>query len=103
MTGLIDGGFLDKMCLMCFRSLSQVSVVCAYTLSAIRDIFNRGKFKTPLEPSHSKWVTYLGDVPFPRPGAVSLQIMQPEVLCNGGNLQGKDKNNCHFFPSASII
>ncbi|KAK2835759.1 hypothetical protein Q5P01_016243 [Channa striata] len=52
-------------------SLSQVSAVCAYSVSAIRDIFNEGKFKTPVavETSHVKWVMYTGDVPVPRPGA----------------------------------
>lgn len=52
-------------------SLSQVSAVCAYRVSAIRDIFNEGKFKTPVavETSHVKWVMYTGDVPVPRPGA----------------------------------
>ncbi|TDH08379.1 hypothetical protein EPR50_G00096750 [Perca flavescens] len=52
-------------------SLSQVSAVCAYSVSAIRDIFNEGKFKTPVavETSHVKWVMYTGEVPVPRPGA----------------------------------
>ncbi|KAM9357614.1 semaphorin-4E [Symphorus nematophorus] len=52
-------------------SLSQASAVCAYSVSAIRDIFNEGKFKTPVavETSHVKWVMYTGDVPVPRPGA----------------------------------
>lgn len=52
-------------------SLSQKSAVCAYSVSAIRDIFNEGKFKTPVavETSHIKWVMYTGEVPVPRPGA----------------------------------
>ncbi|KAM8889027.1 semaphorin-4E [Synchiropus picturatus] len=52
-------------------SLSQVSAVCAYSVSATRDIFNEGKFKTPVavETSHVKWVMYTGEVPVPRPGA----------------------------------
>lgn len=52
-------------------SLSQISAVCAYTVAAIRDIFNDGKFKTSVavETSHVKWVMYTGDVPVPRPGA----------------------------------
>ncbi|XP_028300391.1 semaphorin-4E-like isoform X2 [Gouania willdenowi] len=52
-------------------SLSQVSAVCAYSVSSIRDIFNEGKFKTPVavETSHVKWVMYTGEVPVPRPGA----------------------------------
>ncbi|CAJ1060189.1 semaphorin-4E [Xyrichtys novacula] len=50
---------------------SQASAVCAYSVSAIRDIFNEGKFKTPVavETSHVKWVMYTGEVPVPRPGA----------------------------------
>nr|XP_046246907.1 semaphorin-4E isoform X2 [Scatophagus argus] len=52
-------------------SLSQASAVCAYTVSAIRAIFNEGKFKTPVavETSHIKWVMYTGEVPVPRPGS----------------------------------
>lgn len=52
-------------------SLSQTSLVCAYSVSAIRDIFNEGKFKTSvvLETSHTKWVMHAGEVPVPRPGA----------------------------------
>ncbi|XP_069550929.1 semaphorin-4E [Brachyistius frenatus] len=52
-------------------SLSQLSAVCAYSVAAIRDIFNEGKFKTPVavETSHVKWVMYTGEVPVPRPGA----------------------------------
>uniref|UniRef100_A0A3Q3VM41 Uncharacterized protein n=1 Tax=Mola mola TaxID=94237 RepID=A0A3Q3VM41_MOLML len=51
--------------------MSQTSVVCAYSVSAIRDIFDKGKFKTPVavETSHVKWVMYSGEVPVPRPGA----------------------------------
>uniref|UniRef100_A0AAQ6IV67 Sema domain-containing protein n=1 Tax=Anabas testudineus TaxID=64144 RepID=A0AAQ6IV67_ANATE len=53
------------------QSLSQVSAVCAYSVSSIRDVFNEGKFKTPVavETSHVKWVMYTGEVPVPRPGA----------------------------------
>ncbi|KAK9519185.1 hypothetical protein VZT92_021928 [Zoarces viviparus] len=52
-------------------SLSQVSAVCAFRVSDIRNIFNEGKFKTPVavETSHVKWVMYTGEVPVPRPGA----------------------------------
>lgn len=65
------------MCLVFSRGLSQVSAVCAYRVSDIRDIFNEGKFKTPVavETSHVKWVMYTGDVPVPRPGAVSLETL----------------------------
>ncbi|XP_020354565.1 semaphorin-4E-like [Oncorhynchus kisutch] len=52
-------------------SLSDMSAVCAYSVSAIGDVFNKGKFKTPVtvETSHVKWVMYSGEVPTPRPGA----------------------------------
>uniref|UniRef100_A0A1A7WWI3 Semaphorin 4e n=1 Tax=Iconisemion striatum TaxID=60296 RepID=A0A1A7WWI3_9TELE len=52
-------------------SLSQISAVCAFTVSAVRDHFNQGKFKTyvAVETSHVKWVMYTGEVPVPRPGA----------------------------------
>ncbi|CAN9500591.1 unnamed protein product [Ophioblennius macclurei] len=57
-------------------SLSQVSAVCAYRVSAIRDIFNEGKFKTPVavETSHVKWVMHTGEVPVPRPGACITNV-----------------------------
>lgn len=65
------------------RSLSQASAVCAYSVSAIRDIFNEGKFKKPVdvERFYIKWVMNTEEVPVPRPGAVSLgTFLQPEVL-----------------------
>ncbi|XP_024133852.1 semaphorin-4E [Oryzias melastigma] len=51
--------------------LSQVSAVCAYSISDIRNIFNGGKFKTrvAVESSQDKYVMYSGEVPVPRPGA----------------------------------
>ncbi|CAB1331417.1 unnamed protein product [Coregonus sp. 'balchen'] len=52
-------------------SSSDMSAVCAYSVSAIGDVFDKGKFKTPVtvETSHVKWVMYSGEVPTPRPGA----------------------------------
>ncbi|KAM4628937.1 semaphorin-4E [Polymixia lowei] len=52
-------------------SSSDMSAVCAYSVSAIGDLFNEGKFKTPVavETSHVKWVMYSGELPVPRPGA----------------------------------
>ncbi|XP_071751857.2 semaphorin-4E [Centroberyx gerrardi] len=49
---------------------SDMSAVCAFSVSAIREIFNEGKFKTPVavETSHVKWVMYTGELPVPRPG-----------------------------------
>ncbi|CAJ1072024.1 semaphorin-4E [Xyrichtys novacula] len=50
---------------------SDLSAVCAYSVSDISRVFAEGKFKTPVpvETSFVKWVMYSGDVPFPRPGA----------------------------------
>ncbi|CAL8254529.1 unnamed protein product [Merluccius merluccius] len=50
---------------------SRMSAVCAYSVVAIREVFNEGKFKTPVavETSHVKWVMYSGELPVPRPGA----------------------------------
>lgn len=47
-------------------------------MTDIGDIFSEGKFKTPVavETSHIKWVMYTGEMPVPRPGAVSLQHNQ---------------------------
>lgn len=61
--------------MFCSRSMSQVSTVCAYSVRDIRNIFSGGKFKTPVavETSHIKWVMYTGEMPVPRPGAVSPQ------------------------------
>ncbi|KAM6962603.1 semaphorin-4E-like [Aplochiton taeniatus] len=52
-------------------SSSDMSAVCAYSVSAIGDVFDEGKFKTPVtvETSHVKWVMYSGEPPLPRPGA----------------------------------
>uniref|UniRef100_A0A8C8JCK2 Uncharacterized protein n=1 Tax=Oncorhynchus tshawytscha TaxID=74940 RepID=A0A8C8JCK2_ONCTS len=49
----------------------SIESMCAYSVSAIGDVFNKGKFKTPVtvETSHVKWVMYSGEVPTPRPGA----------------------------------
>ncbi|KAM9385846.1 semaphorin-4E-like [Pholidichthys leucotaenia] len=57
-------------------SFSQVSAVCAYSVAAIRDIFNDGKFKTPVavETSYVKWIMYTGEVPVPRPGACITKV-----------------------------
>lgn len=54
-----------------------MSAVCAYSVSAIGDVFDKGKFKTPVtvETSHVKWVMYSGEVPTPRPGAVSPNLI----------------------------
>ncbi|KAF5897298.1 semaphorin-4E-like isoform X1, partial [Clarias magur] len=48
----------------------QYSAICIYRIQDIREVFSEGKFKTLLNVSSvTKWVTYAGDVPDPRPGA----------------------------------
>lgn len=56
------------------RDTSDLSAVCAYRVSDISRVFAEGKYKTPVpvETSFVKWVMYSGEVPIPRPGAVSL-------------------------------
>ncbi|XP_030228669.1 semaphorin-4E [Gadus morhua] len=50
---------------------SRLSAVCAFSVTAVREVFNEGKFKTPVavETSHVKWVMHSGELPVPRPGA----------------------------------
>ncbi|MBN3288193.1 SEM4E protein, partial [Polyodon spathula] len=52
----------------------DISAVCAYTMTTVQDVFSKGKYKAPVtvESSHVKWVMYSGEVPVPRPGAVSI-------------------------------
>ncbi|MBN3282751.1 SEM4E protein, partial [Polyodon spathula] len=52
----------------------DISAVCAYTMNTVQDVFSKGKYKAPVtvESSHVKWVMYSGEVPVPRPGAVSI-------------------------------
>lgn len=63
---------------MFFRDTSDLSAVCAYRVSDISKVFAEGKYKTPVtvETSFVKWVMYSGDVPVPRPGAVSVPSSQ---------------------------
>lgn len=58
---------------VCRSSTDHSSAVCAFNVTDISEVFSRGKFKTevPVEMSDVKWVTYSGELPVPRPGAVS--------------------------------
>ncbi|XP_037537655.1 semaphorin-4E [Nematolebias whitei] len=51
--------------------LSDLSAVCAYSMSDISKVFSEGNYKTPVPVGTSfvKWVMYSGEVPVPRPGA----------------------------------
>lgn len=63
---------------ICFRHTSDLSAVCAYRMSDISKVFSEGKYKTQasVETSFIKWVIFSGEVPAPRPGAVSLPFIQ---------------------------
>lgn len=50
-----------------------LSAVCAYSITAVEDVFSKGKYmqKATVEQSHTKWIRHNGVTPSPRPGAVS--------------------------------
>lgn len=68
-----------------------LSAVCAYSLTALEDVFSKGKYmqKTTVEQSHTKWVRYNGITPTPRPGAVSTStlLIRTELSFVGTSLQ----------------
>ncbi|KAG2464252.1 SEM4E protein, partial [Polypterus senegalus] len=49
----------------------DISIVCAYSMRKIHEVFSQGKYKEPVtvDSSHVKWIVYNQDVPVPRPGA----------------------------------
>ncbi|KAJ8419017.1 hypothetical protein AAFF_G00005160 [Aldrovandia affinis] len=49
---------------------ADLSAVCAYSVTAIGDVFSRGRYKAPIkDTSPVKWGTYGGETLDPRPGA----------------------------------
>lgn len=60
-----------------------LSAVCAYSMTAVEDVFSKGKYmqKATVEQSHTKWVRYNGITPSPRPGAVST-VPTIQLVCN---------------------
>lgn len=76
-----------SVCVSC-RDTSALSAVCVYRVSDISRVFAEGKYKTPVtvETSFVKWVMYSGDLPVPRPGAVSLTTIQHVCMCAKANL-----------------
>ncbi|XP_075898388.1 semaphorin-4E-like [Nelusetta ayraudi] len=66
-------------------SLSQHSFVCAYNVSAIRDIFNEGKFKT----FDAKSVVPAKEVPVPRPGACINNVERDMEITSSLDLSEK--------------
>uniref|UniRef100_A0A8C4T0R3 Semaphorin-1A n=1 Tax=Erpetoichthys calabaricus TaxID=27687 RepID=A0A8C4T0R3_ERPCA len=49
----------------------DISIVCAYSMRKIHEVFSQGKYKEPVtvDSSHVKWIVYNQDIPVPRPGA----------------------------------
>lgn len=83
---------------VCFRDTSDLSAVCAYRVSDISRVFAEGKYKTPVtvETSFVKWVMYSGDVPDPRPGAVSpttIVFVCVRVCLAGAGCVGRKKKS----------
>lgn len=67
--------------------------MCAYNVTDLGDVFNEGKFKTPVavETSHIKWVMYTGEMPVPRPGAVSGERGGKSIHGGTSGMAGKLK------------
>uniref|UniRef100_A0A8C9VKB0 Semaphorin 4D n=1 Tax=Scleropages formosus TaxID=113540 RepID=A0A8C9VKB0_SCLFO len=58
------------------------SAVCVYSMSAVEEVFSRGKYmqKSTVAQSHTKWVRYNGIPPSPRPGAcINKDIRQQNI------------------------
>ncbi|CAL9682076.1 unnamed protein product [Knipowitschia caucasica] len=68
-----------------------LSAVCAYNLTAVEDVFSKGKYmqKATVEQSHTKWVRYNGQTPSPRPGACIDNSMRQQGV--NSSLQLPDK------------
>ncbi|XP_040928991.1 semaphorin-4D isoform X2 [Betta splendens] len=68
-----------------------LSAVCAYNLSAVEDVFSKGKYmqKATVEQSHTKWVRYNGITPSPRPGACINNLMRQQNISSSLHLPDK--------------
>ncbi|XP_017263340.1 semaphorin-4D isoform X1 [Kryptolebias marmoratus] len=68
-----------------------LSAVCAYNMTAVEEIFSKGKYmqKATVEQSHTKWVRYNGITPSPRPGACINNEMRRQNINSSLNLPDK--------------
>uniref|UniRef100_A0A8C6WKN2 Semaphorin 4D n=1 Tax=Neogobius melanostomus TaxID=47308 RepID=A0A8C6WKN2_9GOBI len=68
-----------------------LSAVCAYNLTAVEDVFSKGKYmqKATVEQSHTKWVRYNGVTPSPRPGACINNDMRQDGISSSLDLPDK--------------
>ncbi|KAJ8277245.1 hypothetical protein GJAV_G00073050 [Gymnothorax javanicus] len=70
---------------------SNLSAVCAYSVTAIGDVFSKGRYKTAVtvETSDVKWVMYSGEVPVPRPGACITNATRKQGIMSSLDLPDK--------------
>uniref|UniRef100_A0A665UC73 Semaphorin 4D n=1 Tax=Echeneis naucrates TaxID=173247 RepID=A0A665UC73_ECHNA len=68
-----------------------LSAVCAYNMTAVEDVFSKGKYmqKATVEQSHTKWVRYNGITPSPRPGACINNQMREQNISSSLHLPDK--------------
>ncbi|XP_072309302.1 semaphorin-4D isoform X2 [Eucyclogobius newberryi] len=68
-----------------------LSAVCAYNLTAVEDVFAKGKYmqKATVEQSHTKWVRHNGASPSPRPGACINNDMRKQAINSSLHLPDK--------------
>ncbi|XP_030006860.1 semaphorin-4D isoform X2 [Sphaeramia orbicularis] len=68
-----------------------LSAVCAYNMTAVEDVFSKGKYmqKATVEQSHTKWVRYNGITPSPRPGACINNLMRQQNISSSLHLPDK--------------
>nr|XP_020456477.1 semaphorin-4D isoform X2 [Monopterus albus] len=68
-----------------------LSAVCAYNMTAVEDVFSKGKYmqKVTVEQSHTKWVRYNGITPSPRPGTCINSLMRQQNISSSLHLPDK--------------
>uniref|UniRef100_A0A672FLR5 Semaphorin 4D n=1 Tax=Salarias fasciatus TaxID=181472 RepID=A0A672FLR5_SALFA len=68
-----------------------LSAVCAYNMTAVEEVFSRGKYmqKATVEQSHTKWVRYNGITPSPRPGACINNMLRQQNITSSLHLPDK--------------
>lgn len=61
-----------------YRSVFKGSAVCVYSMADIRMVFN-GPFAHKEGPNY-QWMPYMGKMPYPRPGTVSVGEASREMM-----------------------
>ncbi|CAF97136.1 unnamed protein product [Tetraodon nigroviridis] len=67
------------------------SAVCAYSITAVEEVFSKGKYmqKATVEQSHTKWIRHNGITPSPRPGACINNRMRQQNISSSLHLPDK--------------